>query len=83
MPALTEPTRLTDRQKEIADELNLHAATCVLSVIEVATGEQRAVVCWVDRAPDGSCTMHPLAMLLDQDDDMDRFYPGAEAENVG
>lgn len=81
MTQTQEPTRLTDAQRELFDLFTENGTdgTALLSVIEKATGEQRAVVATVVRdADNGDYIMRPIALLLELPEDMDRFYPSVE-----
>ena len=48
-------------------------------VVERATGQQRAVLVHIEREADGGYISRPVALLLEQDDDIDRFTPPTEA----
>ena len=71
-----DPGPITAGQRELYDaiEANGTNGTALVSVVEAATGLQRAVICTV--AFDGEeYTMRPIALLLEHEDDMDRFTP--------
>jgi hypothetical protein len=70
---------LTDIQKAMFEGLGLDnfENLALLSVQEKSTGRQRAVVVRMDHDGD-SVLMNPVAMLLDDDDDLDLFDPPHE-----
>lgn len=71
--------RLTDRQKAMFESLGLEdfQNLALVSTIEKATGKHRALVMSVAQEGD-VVEMRPVAMLLDDDDDIDLFEPPAE-----
>lgn len=74
---ITDPGPITAGQRELYDaiEENGTEGTALVSVIETATGQQRAVICTASFDSDGGCIMRPIALLLEHEDDMDRFTP--------
>ena len=73
--SMTAP-ELTEQQRKLFDALDLPGDMALISTIEKSTGKHRAVVAFVDvDEANGSITMHPVAMLLDGEDDIDLFEP--------
>lgn len=73
-----DPGAITDEQRELYEAMGEHgtSGTLLMSVIEKATGQQRAVVCTVGWDEDSKeYITRPILMLLESEDDMDRFQP--------
>jgi hypothetical protein len=79
--AIPEPTALSELQTAMYTSLHLPFTNiALLSTIEKATGQQRAVIVTLEE-DDDTVLMRPLAMLLDREGDLDRFYAGEEMIN--
>lgn len=87
MSAADDPGPITEQQRELYDALEENGTdgTCLMSVTEKATGQQRAVVCSVAWDEDTrEYVTRPIFLLLEHLEDMDRFTPpGGIADHGG